>query len=288
MRLLITGCRGQLGTALVHQGVAHEIISVAHDEMDITDAVGISSHVGKIRPDVIINAAAYTSVDKAESDHKQAFAVNRDGPANLAQACSGLSIPLIHVSTDYVFDGTKKGAYSEEDAIAPLGVYGESKASGESAVREACPEHLILRTSWVFSAQGNNFVKTMLKLGGEREKLGVVADQFGKPTSAAELARLILEILPAVDGRWGTYHLAQPDVTSWYGFAETIFEEAKHQGMRLKVRQVDAIDTEDYPTPAKRPANSELNCTKLESTFGVQIRPWRESLADVIRELNHG
>jgi len=288
MKLLITGCKGQLGTELVRQAGSHEVIALDYAELDITDAAAVSSVVTNNCPDAVINAAAYTAVDKAETDRDVVFAVNRDGPANLAKACSELNIPLIHISTDYVFDGTKKGAYSEDDPIAPLGVYGESKAAGEAAVRETCPGHLILRTSWVFSAQGNNFVKTMLRLGAEREALGVVSDQFGKPTAAAELARLILLILPAVNGHWGTYHLAQPDVTSWHGFAEAVFDDAKHQRMKLQVRQVNAIATEDYPTPAKRPANSELNCTMLESTFGVHIWPWRESLANVIKELNHG
>jgi len=288
MKLLITGCKGQLGTELVRLATSYEIIAVSHLELDITDASIVDSFIAKARPEVVINAAAYTAVDRAESDRDLAFSVNCVGPANLARTCSQLNIPLVHISTDYVFDGGKKGAYSEDDPIAPLGVYGQSKAAGEQAVREACPEHLILRTSWVFSAHGTNFVKTMLRLGLERETVRVVADQFGKPTAAAELAHLILEMLPAADGRWGTYHLAQPDVTTWHGFAEAIFDEAKHQGMRLKVRQCDAIETSEYPTPAERPANSELDCTKLESTFGVQIRPWRESLADVIRELNHG
>jgi dTDP-4-dehydrorhamnose reductase len=211
--------------------------------------------------------------------------VNRDGPENLAKACETAGIPLFHVSTDYVFDGCKEVPYVETDSIAPLGVYGTSKWVGEEAVRKCCPQHIILRTSWVFSSHGNNFVKTMLRLGVEREELGVVADQVGKPTSAGELARVILEILPAAGDYWGTYHIAQPDVTSWHGFADAIFDEARSQGYRMKLKKLNAIGTVDYPTAARRPANSELNCDKLERTFGVNIKPWRESMKEVIREM---
>jgi len=242
--------------------------------------------INDFQPDAVINAAAYTAVDRAESEVEAAFAVNRDGPANLARACERAGISLIHISTDYVFDGSKQGAYVEGDPVSPLGVYGESKLAGEEAVRTLCPKHLILRTSWVFSAHGNNFVKTMLRLGAEREELGVVADQFGKPTSAAEIARLILDTLPDTEGKWGTYHLAQPDAVSWHGFAEAIFDAAKRQGIVMKVEQVQPISTADYPTPARRPANSELDCRLLKSVFGVTIRGWRESLAEVIGELN--
>jgi len=288
MKLLITGSRGQLGTELVRQAAEHDVIAVDCDRLDITDAASVTAFVTEMHPDLIINAAAYTAVDKAEEDVEAAFAVNRDGPAHLARACAAWNIPMVHVSTDYVFDGSKQGAWVEDDPIAPLGVYGQSKAAGEDAVREHCPHHLILRTSWVFSAHGHNFVKTMLRLAAEREQLGIVADQFGKPTSAAELARVILALLPSMSGYWGTYHLAQPEVTSWHGFAEAIFAEARSQGMKLKVSKVRPLATEDYPTPARRPANSELDCTKIESIFGLKIRPWRESLAEVIRELSMG
>ncbi|ATX81415.1 dTDP-4-dehydrorhamnose reductase [Mariprofundus ferrinatatus] len=287
MKLLITGAKGQLGSELVRLGSSHELFAVDYDQLDITDANAVINCINNFKPDAVINAAAYTAVDRAESDVEAAFAVNRDGPTNLARACGQSDIPLIHVSTDYVFDGSAQRAYIESDTVSPLGVYGQSKLAGEDAVRNLCRKHLILRTSWVFSPHGNNFVKTMLRLGAEREGLGVVADQFGKPTSAAEIARLILETLPAAEGKWGTYHLAQPDRISWFGFAEAIFSEARRQGMELKVREVNAISTSDYPTPAKRPSNSELNCERLESVFGVSIRPWQKSLAEVIKELKN-
>jgi len=290
MKLLITGCDGQVGTELTHQSqVSGWVVkAVDRDDLDITDPDAINRAVRAFMPDVVVNAAAYTAVDKAEADSKTAFAVNRDGPKNLAVACADLDIPLIHYSTDYVFDGSKSDGYVESDSVAPLGVYGESKLAGEQAVRELCLKYLVLRTSWVFSAHGNNFVKTMLRLASERETLGVVADQFGKPTSAAEIARLTLDVLSGAGEHWGVYHLAQPETISWHGFAEAVFDEARKQGMLLKVGDVSAIGTADYPTPAKRPANSELYCGKLESIFGASIKPWRETLVEVIREIKVG
>jgi len=287
VKLLVTGSRGQVGTELVRQAqvLGWTVKAVDRDDLDITDREAVNRVIASFSPDAVTNAAAYTAVDQAEQDHAAAFAVNRDGPENLAVACADSDIPLIHYSTDYVFDGGNRDAYAESVPVAPLGVYGESKFAGEQAVRECCLKYFILRTSWVFSAHGNNFVKTMLRLAGERETLGVVADQFGKPTSAAEIARQTLAMLPVAEGNWGTYHLAQPDDTSWYGFAEAIFAEAEKQGALLKLETVNAIRTEDYPTPARRPANSVLCCNKLESVFGVSILPWRQSLADVIREL---
>ncbi len=285
MRLLITGSTGQLGTELVRQATAHTLCAVSHDTLNITDAVAVQQSFDAFKPDVVINAAAYTAVDRAEEEAYTAFAVNCDGPANLAASCARLNIPLVHVSTDYVFDGSKVGAYTEDDPVAPLGVYGESKLAGEAAVCKLCPKHMIFRTSWVFSAHGNNFVKTMLRLAADRAQLGVVADQFGKPTSAGELARVMLALLPKLEGKWGTYHLAQPEVISWHGFALATFEEARAQGVTLKVSTLNAIETKDYPTPAKRPANSELDCSKLGLKFGVELRPWLDSLREVINEL---
>jgi len=290
MKLLITGCDGQVGTELTRQSVAlgWTVKAVDRDGLDITDPVAVNKAVRAFVPDAVVNAAAYTAVDKAEHDRIAAFSVNRDGPKNLAVACAGLDIPLVHYSTDYVFDGSKSNGYVESDSVAPLGVYGESKLAGELAVGEFCSKHLILRTSWVFSSHGNNFVKTMLRLGAERKELGVVADQFGKPSSAAEIARLTLEILPRAKSYWGIYHLAQPEVTSWHGFAEAIFDEARSQGVLLEIGKVRPIGTADYPTPARRPSNSELHCDRLESVFGAGIKPWQVSLAEVILEIKTG
>jgi len=289
MRLLITGCDGQVGTELTRQSVAlgWTVKAVDRDGLDITDLGAVNEAVRVLMPDAVVNAAAYTAVDKAENDRIAAFAVNRDGPKNLAAACADLDIPLIHYSTDYVFDGRKFDGYVEDDPVAPLGVYGKSKLAGELAVQELCSKYLVLRTSWVFSAHGSNFVRTMLRLAAEREVLGVVADQFGKPTSAAEIARLTLGVLSGAGEYWGVYHLAQPQTISWHGFAEAIFDEARKQGVLLKVGEVKAIGTADYPTPARRPVNSELNCDKLELVFGVRIMPWRESLADAVCEIEN-
>ena len=291
MRLLITGAYGQLGSELLRQAdKKHQLLSVDHDELDITDPDAVIACFEDFHPDAVINAAAYTAVDRAESDVEAAFAVNRDGPANLARACGRADIPLIHVSTDYVFDGSKQAAYSEGDPVLPLGVYGTSKLAGEQAVLKGCRKSIILRTSWVFSAHGNNFVKTMLRLGSERDELGIVADQHGCPTSAAELARAIYAVLDKNlnDQYWGVYHFCQPDPMAWFGFAKSVFNVAREQGLTLKIKTVNAITTDDYPTPAKRPANSVMDCAKFEDTFGYTIRPWRDSLVEVVKELNRG
>jgi len=262
-------------------------MAVAHDQLDITDQDAVLRCLDSFHPDAVINAAAYTAVDKAESDVEAAFAVNRNGPANLARACRQNAIPLIHISTDYVFDGAKHGAYIENDPVAPSGVYGSSKLAGETAVEQYASKWMILRTSWVFSAHGNNFVKTMLRLGADRDTLGVVADQHGCPTSADELARAIYAVL---EGGWkdenrGVYHFCQSEPTTWYDFAKAIFSEADKQAMELNIPTVNAITTADFPTPVKRPENSVMDCSKFEKTFDFKVRAWRDSLEDVIREM---
>jgi len=287
MKVLITGCYGQVGTELMALASSYGVQAVGfdHDILDITDQAAVLACVAQEKPSAIINAAAYTAVDKAESDKDAAFAVNATAVGYLAEACTKHDIPLLHISTDYVFDGSKQGSYSEEDAVSPLGVYGASKLAGEEAVRELCEQYYILRTSWVFSSHGNNFVKTMLRLGKERDTLGVVSDQYGKPTSAREIARTIYAMLVSNQQAWGTYHIAQPEVCSWFDFADSIFKEARKQGVPLALEELNAIGTADYPTPAKRPQNSALDCTKLEETFNLTIKPWQDSLAEVIEEL---
>ncbi|WP_018294771.1 dTDP-4-dehydrorhamnose reductase [Mariprofundus ferrooxydans] len=286
--VLITGAYGQLGHELTRLGQGHELLAVDRDALDITDYDAVTACLDQFKPDAVINAAAYTAVDRAESDLEVAFSVNRDGPDNLARACGHANIPLIHVSTDYVFDGLKQGAYVESDPVAPLGVYGASKLAGEQAVLKQCPKSIILRTSWVFSAHGQNFVKTMLRLGTEREELGIVADQHGCPTSAAELARAIYAVLDKDlnDNHRGVYHFCQPEPTTWFAFANAVFDSAREQGIDLSVNTVNAIATTDYPTPAERPANSVMDCNKFEQSFGFTVRPWRDSLDEVIRELS--
>jgi len=287
MNIVVTGAGGQLATELGHPDGVHSVVSLRHDQLDITDAQAVAQCIASLKPDVVVNAAAYTAVDKAESDRDLAFAVNRDGPANLARACEAQGIALVHVSTDYVFDGSKPTAYVESDVVSPLGVYGESKLAGEQAVAANCSRYVILRTSWVVSAHGNNFVKTMLRLAAEREQLGIVSDQYGCPTAAAELARAIYAIIDGGlrDEQYGVYHFCQPEPTSWHGFATAIFDEAGKQGYTLALKEARAIATSDYPTPAARPANSVMDCTRFEQTFGFTIKPWRESLQELISEL---
>lgn len=288
MKILITGCHGQVGRELMALATEYNCKAVGfdHDFLDITDQNAVQAMIDQERPDAVVNAAAYTAVDKAESDGSLAMAVNGQAPGFLAEACAALNVPFVHISTDYVFDGSKAGAYLETDAVSPLGVYGQTKLAGELAVKNICEKYYILRTSWVFSSHGNNFVKTMLRLGAEREELGVVSDQYGKPTSAQEIAKTIYEMLSSHKQAWGVYHVAQPEATTWFGFAENIFAEARRQGLDLKIANLKGIKTEDYPTPAKRPENSELSCDKLEKTFGFNIKPWTDSLSGVIKELS--
>jgi len=290
MNILIIGSNGQLGWELVRRGASHglQIMALDYPDIDIGVPSSISSNTKSREIDLIVNAAAYTAVDRAESETQAAFAVNRDGPANLAKRCRDRGIPLIHVSTDYVFDGTKQGGYTEEDPVAPLGVYGESKAAGEAEVRKILPEHFILRTAWLCGVHGHNFVKTMLKLGRKTDTLRVVSDQYGCPTIAADLAEAILELVRQAEKKqsvkWGTYHYCGAGKTTWYGFATAIFEIAR-QYEKLTVESVVPISTAEYPTPVKRPANSVLDCSKIERKFGIRPRPWRESLATMIKQL---
>jgi dTDP-4-dehydrorhamnose reductase len=289
VNISIIGSNGQLGWELVRRGKGRglDILALDYPEIDIREPASIDGRIDFSKIDLIINAAAYTAVDRAESEPESAFAVNREGPAQLADRCCMHGIPLIHVSTDYVFDGAKQEPYVEEDPIAPLGVYGKSKAAGEAEVRQRLPEHIILRTAWLVGIHGHNFVKTMLRLGRERETLKVVSDQQGCPTFAADLAEAILDLAMQVrrerSAPWGTYHCCGEGATTWHAFAEAIFEMAgKYE--KFAVKRVEPISTEDYPTPARRPANSVLDCSKIKRYFGIRPRPWRESLAEMIRQ----
>ncbi len=287
MKILVIGAKGQLGWELCRRGEKQGFDMVALDlpEFDITDFFTVKEKVSQAGISLVINAAAYTAVDQAESEPELAFAVNRDGPAYLASSCAKAGIPLIHISTDYVFDGDKKGPYLATDPVSPLGVYGRSKAEGEMEVRDHSQEHIIIRTAWLYGIHGHNFVKTMLRLGKEREVLKVVADQYGCPTYAADLAEAILEIAAQIgkgcDIIWGTYHYCGRGVTTWHGFAEKIFDLARERHS-LMVKKVVPITTDQYPTPAKRPANSVLDCSLITKHFGISPKPWAESLARMI------
>jgi dTDP-4-dehydrorhamnose reductase len=288
MKLLVLGSHGQIGHELCRLAWPQNYQVAAFDraEVDITQQQAVIAAVARERPHVIINAAAYTAVDRAETDAESAWAGNCSGPRHLAAACNAAGIPLIHLSTDYVFDGSKSGPYRDDDPVNPLGVYGGSKEAGDRAIREALSEHVILRTAWVYSAHGHNFVRTMLRLASDRPVLRVVADQIGSPTSAADIAQaigVIVQRIAAGDTHWGTYHYAGDGAVTWHGFAEAIFDLAAP--WRGPPPKVEAITTAEYPTPARRPANSVLDCSHIGEVFGIKPRPWREALAVVIREL---
>lgn len=286
--VLLTGANGQLGWEVARRAAARGLAvhAAGSAELDISDAQAVERVVHELRPRVVVNAAAFTAVDRAESNAEAAFRVNRDGPAYLAAACARHGAALIHVSTDYVFDGGKPTAYVEDDPIAPLGVYGASKAAGEAAVRAALPEHVILRTAWVYGVHGANFVKTMLRLAETRDELRVVDDQRGCPTFAGDLAEAILAIAARIKAGgmpaegYGTFHCAGAGPTTWRLFAARIFELA---APRLgKTPTVTPITTSEYPTPAARPANSVLDCGKLARVHGLSLRPWPEALAEML------
>lgn len=290
MRVLIAGGHGQVGHELMRLvPVGFEAIGLGSAELDIADAAQVATVVERVQPQLIINAAAYTAVDRAESEPVRAYAVNRDGVAHLAVAAERLGVPLLHISTDYVFAGDATTPYDEQDATAPSGVYGASKLAGELALVAGCSRYMILRTSWVFGAHGNNFVKTMLRLGRERDELSVVADQQGCPTSAASIARALWTLAGEYRDRgalqWGTYHFSGLPACSWHEFALEIFRQGRESGLLAKVPQVNAISTAAYPTPAKRPAWSVLDCSKLQAAQGITQADWRHELRAVLVEL---
>ncbi|ULJ73483.1 dTDP-4-dehydrorhamnose reductase [Rhizobium gallicum] len=288
MRIAVTGKQGQAVQSLMRRGAEKgvEIIAVGRPEMDLADPASVAAAFSLVHPDVIVSAAAYTAVDRAESEPDLAFAVNAAGAAAVAEAAARIGVPVIHISTDYVFSGDKPSAYTEEDMTGPISVYGQSKLAGERAVAAANPNHVILRTAWVYSPFGANFLKTMLRLSETRDHLSVVADQTGCPTSALDIAEAILAIAsrlvtdPAPSLR-ATFHLTGSGEASWADFAEGIFAELHKSGG--KSIRVERITTADYPTPAKRPANSRLSGDKLASIYGIRLPDWKQSMRIVMQ-----
>lgn len=291
--ILVTGKNGQVGFELQRSlAPLGEVVAVDVEDCDLTDTAAIVALVETVKPDLIVNPAAYTAVDKAETEPDVAFAINAVAPKVLAAQANLLHIPIIHYSTDYVFDGAKEDWYLEDDPANPQSIYGKTKWQGEKNVRAMCPQHVILRTSWVFGAHGGNFLKTILKLAQERDSLNIIADQFGAPTSAyllatatAEIARQLLESDAA--SKVGTYHLVAAGETTWHGYASKIVALANAQGIKTKVQTKDIhpIPTEAYPLPAPRPKNSRLSTQKIRDTFGIEIPDWSLDVERVLQQL---
>lgn len=291
MDILLTGAGGQLGAEITRQASEFglEITALAREDLDVSVQEAVMRTVSSVRPKIIVNTAAYTAVDNAETDRQAAFAINRDGPTNLAEAAEKAGAILIHISTDYVFDGSKPSPYVETDETSPLNVYGESKLAGEIAVRRTGARHVILRTSWLYGLHGGNFVKTMLRLAQERDVLRVVDDQTGCPTFARDLAAAILSICrrhvdgnPPQDG-FGLFHYSGAGQTNWYEFAQEIFRLSKAFGR--KAPRLIAIPTSHFPAKAPRPSRSTLDCSKIEAVYGLHPPPWQASLQEMLAQL---
>jgi dTDP-4-dehydrorhamnose reductase len=285
MKILLTGCAGQLGRELKRSLASlGELVACDRRQLDLADPDALRAAVRSIAPSVIINAAAYTAVDKAEAETELADAINATAPGLLAEEAKRLGSLLIHYSTDYVFDGTKATPYHEDDATTPLSAYGRSKRQGELAIGASGARHLILRTSWVYGLHGTNFMKTMLRLARERDELRVVGDQIGAPTWSRHLADVTALILASRSTAEGLYHLAAAGETSWHGYAAAIFAEARAAGLLEKSPTVQRITSAEYPLPAPRPANSRLDCTRFTSDFGMTLPDWRTGLADCLAD----
>ena len=306
IRIVIVGSQGQVGSELaaldwssLGLDANSKITALSRADLDISNLDSIHTTIKELKPHWVINASAYTAVDKAESDSAKAYAVNAFGPQQLALACAAIGARLIHISTDYVYPGEavegNAAALSESDPVGPTGVYGASKLAGELLVKNACPEHIILRTAWVFGLHGNNFVKTMLRLGAERDELGVVADQWGGPTSARGIAVAIASIVAQVtrcesEGEdlanlWGVYNFSGEPHVNWAQFAETIFDRAAALGLLARVPKVNSITSDQYPTPAKRPANSRLSNEKVGEVFGIFPDDWQAALDELLTDI---
>ncbi|QFS45328.1 dTDP-4-dehydrorhamnose reductase [Nostoc sphaeroides] len=289
--ILLIGSNGQVGKELQkilpYYG---NLISVERPTVDLAQPDTLRNVIRSKQPQIIINAAAYTAVDKAESEPELASAINAIAPLIIAQESQKLGSFLIHISTDYVFDGNRYRPYQETDATNPLSVYGKTKLAGEEAIRETCAHHLILRTAWVYGTFGkSNFVKTMLRLGAERQEIRVVADQIGSPTWAQDIAIVIAQIIPQLTSEIsGTYHYTNSGIASWYDFAVAIFEEAQQLGFPLTVERIVPITTAEYPTPARRPAYSVLACGKISAILETHPPHWRQRLRQMLRDLKIG
>lgn len=288
MRVLITGSKGQVGCCLKNQLNHLEnvtLLAVDKEQLDITHKNAVHTTVCNFKPDVIINAAAHTSVDKAETEVALSYAINCDGAKYLAESAQHIDAVIIHISTDYVFDGSQVHNYHENDVTNPESVYGKSKLAGENAVAKACRKHIILRTSWVFGKQGHNFVNTMLQIGKKRSALSVVGDQFGSPTYAEDIAKALITIanqaLLDKKTKFGVYHYSGQPYVSWFDFANVIFDQAITQKILTKKPLLQSITTEQYPTAAKRPKNSCLDITKINNAFSIKASDWKAALHDL-------
>ncbi|MCW8929218.1 MAG: dTDP-4-dehydrorhamnose reductase [Gammaproteobacteria bacterium] len=294
MKILITGAKGQVGSELVDQASrrGHDVHGYCSKELDISNSGQVNEKVLQVKPDVIINAAAYTYVDKAETEKELAYAVNSQGSENLATVCKKMNIPLLHISTDYVYDGEKQGPYLESDQAIPTGVYGASKLEGDQKIEQILSKYIILRVSWVFGDYGNNFVKTMLELAEHRNELSIVHDQFGAPTSAKAISRCLLDILenqrfnqPGCP--WGIYNFQSDPGVNWYDFAQEIFQQSYRLGIINKQMKLNPIPSSEFPTPVKRPTNSKLDGTKLQLHFGLLPANWKVDLPLTLIHSSH-
>lgn len=294
MKLLLTGCNGQLGFELQRSlAPLAKVVAVGSVECDLSDEAALRSLIQTVKPDGIINPAAYTAVDKAETDTEQARKVNTDAPRIMGEEASKLGAFVIHFSTDYVFEGVGEQFYKESDTTNPQNVYGLTKRDGEHALQQSCPQSLIMRTSWVVGAHGGNFAKTMLRLAAEREGLSVVADQYGAPTSAALLADVTAQLVGRIKQQgqqrfpFGLYHVVASGVTNWHAYAQFVIAEAIKAGKAMKVQPetIKPIASSDYPVPAKRPANSRLDTSLFQKTFNLQLPHWEHGVSHVLKQI---
>jgi dTDP-4-dehydrorhamnose reductase len=297
VRILLTGATGQVGGELLNTlKTLGELIAPARAEMDLAKAASVREMIRAVRPRWIVNPGAYTAVDKAESERELAYAINAEAVRVMGEEARAIGAGVIHFSTDYVFDGSANAPYRETDATGPVSVYGASKLAGEKALAESGAGHMIFRTSWVYGARGKNFLLTILKLARERETLRVVADQYGAPTWSRDLARMTAEVIGQCEGRGrdlatvledvsGVYHAAGAGETTWYGFAAEAVRLQRELDPGVPFAAIEAITTAEYPTPAKRPANSRMNCERLKERFGWEMLDWRDSLREVLAEL---